>query len=59
VGSVITVRKWTGREVRALRGARRLTIRELAAIINVSDRMISEWEAKGEAITPRPINRKR
>jgi len=51
-----TVRHWTGREVRALRAAKRMSIREFAAHLGVSDRMVSKWEAAGEQISPRPVN---
>jgi len=51
-----TVRRWSGREVRALRHARRMSIREFARNLGVSDRMVSKWEAAGECIHPRPIN---
>ena len=51
-----TVRRWSGREVRALREARRLSIREFARHLGVSDRMVSKWEAAAERIHPRPIN---
>jgi formylglycine-generating enzyme required for sulfatase activity len=50
------VAKWSGREVRALREARRMSIREFAAHLGVSDRMVSKWEAGGPAIRPRPVN---
>lgn len=51
-----TVRIWSGREVRALRDAKRMSLREFAAHLGVSDRMVSKWEAKGDAIHPRPVN---
>lgn len=51
-----TVRHWTGKEVRALRAAKRMSIREFAAHLGVSDRMVSKWEAAGEHIHPRPVN---
>src|SRR5690606_39491908 len=51
-----TVRHWTGREVRALRAAMRMSIRDFAAHLGVSDRMVSKWEAAGEHISPRPVN---
>ncbi len=51
-----TVQQWTGTEVRALRDAKRMSIREFAAHLGVSERMISKWEAGKENITPRPIN---
>ena len=41
-----TVLQWTGREVRALREARRMSVREFAAHLGVSDRMVSKWEAQ-------------
>jgi len=47
---------WSGREVRALREARRMSVREFAAHLGISDRMVSKWEAGGEAIRPRPLN---
>lgn len=50
------VQVWSGREVRALRECQRLSIREFAARIGVSERMVSRWEAGGEGIQPRPIN---
>jgi len=33
-----------------------MSIRAFAAHLGVSERMVSKWEAGGEAITPRPIN---
>jgi formylglycine-generating enzyme required for sulfatase activity len=51
-----TVPQWSGREVRALRAARRMSVREFAAHLGVSDRMVSKWEAAGEAMRPRPHN---
>lgn len=53
---MITVPRWTGREVRALREAKRLSLRAFAELIGVSDRMISNWEARGEGIQPRSFN---
>ena len=50
------VPQWSGREVRALREARRMSVREFAAHLGVSDRMVSKWEAGGDAIRPRPLN---
>ncbi|MGP3980568.1 SUMF1/EgtB/PvdO family nonheme iron enzyme [Streptomyces sp. KR80] len=43
-------------EVRALRQAKRMSIEAFAAHLGVSDRMVSKWEAKGDAIQPRPVN---
>ncbi|MPY77383.1 MAG: SUMF1/EgtB/PvdO family nonheme iron enzyme [Actinophytocola sp.] len=51
-----TVRYWTGKEVRALRMAKRMSVREFAAHLGVSARIVSRWEAAGERIHPRPVN---
>jgi formylglycine-generating enzyme required for sulfatase activity len=51
-----TVQRWSGAEVRRLREAKRMSIREFAAHLGVSERMISKWEAGGENIQPRPVN---
>ena len=51
-----TVPYWSGREVRALREARRMSVREFAAHLGISDRMVSKWEAGGDTIRPRPLN---
>jgi hypothetical protein len=53
---VSTVPLWSGREVRALREARRMSVRGFGAHLGVSDRMVSNWEAGGEAVRPRPAN---
>lgn len=47
---------WTGRESAALRQALRLSIREFAAHLGVSDRVVSKWEAAGVNLTPRPVS---
>lgn len=52
----ITVQLWSGCEVRALREAKRLSIRDFAGKLGVSQRMVSKWEAGGESIHPRPAN---
>jgi formylglycine-generating enzyme required for sulfatase activity len=52
----MTVRRWSGREIRALRDAKRMSLREFAAHLGISDRMVSKWEAGGEQIHPRPVN---
>ncbi|GAA4565673.1 hypothetical protein GCM10023176_14310 [Micromonospora coerulea] len=49
-----TVQKWTGRETRALRHALRMSIRDFAEHLGVSERTVSKWEAAGEAVQPRP-----
>lgn len=51
-----TVPQWTGREIRALREARRMSIRAFAAHLGVSERMVSKWESGGETIRPRTVN---
>ena len=51
-----TVQRWSGLEVRALRDAMRMSLREFAAHLGVSERMVSKWEAGGEKIEPRPVN---
>lgn len=51
-----TVQRWSGVEVAALRAAMRMSIREFAAHLGVSERMISKWEAGKENIHPRPVN---
>jgi transcriptional regulator with XRE-family HTH domain len=45
---------WTGREIRCLRQAMRLSVRDFAATLGVTERMVSKWEAAGVGITPRP-----
>jgi transcriptional regulator with XRE-family HTH domain len=49
-----TVRRWTGHEARALRGALRLSVRAFAEHLGVSARAISKWEAGGKSTSPRP-----
>jgi transcriptional regulator with XRE-family HTH domain/tetratricopeptide (TPR) repeat protein len=51
---VTTIQKWTGREARALREALRMSIRDFAARLGISDRAVSKWEAGGSAMIPRP-----
>ena len=51
-----TVQVWSGREIRALRETMRMSIRDFSARLGVSERMISKWEAGGDAIHPRPVN---
>jgi formylglycine-generating enzyme required for sulfatase activity len=51
-----TVKLWSGREVRALREAKRMSIRTFAAALGISERMVSKWEAAGARINQRPIN---
>lgn len=51
-----TVQLWSGHEVRILREASRMSIREFAARLGISERMVSKWEAGGADIRPRPAN---
>ncbi|BAD60280.1 hypothetical protein NFA_54280 [Nocardia farcinica IFM 10152] len=50
------VRQWSGRETRALRDAKRMSIREFAAHLGVHERLVSKWEAGGSRVHPRPVN---
>lgn len=49
-----TVRLWTGREARVLRGALRLSVRAFAEHLGVAPRTVSKWEQLGEATRPHP-----
>ncbi|SDN09463.1 helix-turn-helix domain-containing protein [Actinacidiphila guanduensis] len=51
---MVTVQSWSGREARLLRAAMRMSIRDFAAHLGVSVRVISKWEAGGEDYCPRP-----
>lgn len=51
-----TVQQWTGIEVRALRDAKRMSLKDFAAHLGISERMVSKWEAGRENIRPRPVN---
>src|SRR5687767_13404657 len=46
------VATWTGVEVRALRGAKRMSVREFAAYVGVSGRVVGKWEAGGADAVP-------
>ncbi|GAB3108707.1 helix-turn-helix transcriptional regulator [Streptomyces calidiresistens] len=50
---MVTVQRWTGREARLLREALRMTLREFAAHLGVSDRAVSKWEAGADGYVPR------
>lgn len=52
----VVVRQWSGKECRALRDAKRMSIREFAAHLGVHERLVSKWEAGGHRVHPRPIN---
>lgn len=55
-GAEITVTDWTAVEVRALRRARRMSVREFAAHLGVSDRAVSHWERLSSPVHPRAVN---
>ena len=46
------VLRWSGRETRALRQARRMSIREFADRLGIAERTVSKWEARGAATHP-------
>ena len=48
------VRRWSGREARALRVALRFSVRRFAEYLGVAPRTISKWEAGGVDHIPRP-----
>ena len=48
------VRKWTGRESRALREAMRVSQRDFAGQLGVSAKSIANWESGGAEFVPRP-----
>src|SRR5262245_55977884 len=47
---------WTGIEARMLRLSRRMSVRDFARHLGISDRMVSKWEAAGAGLKPRPHN---
>ena len=49
-----TVHRWTGRETKRLREALRLTQRQFAEHLGVSDRAVAKWESGGIDYVPRP-----
>jgi transcriptional regulator with XRE-family HTH domain len=53
---VATVERWTGREAKALRTAKRMSLEAFAAHLGVSERTLSTWESRGENITIRAVN---
>lgn len=56
VANMSAVPVWSGIEVRALREARRMSVRGFAKHLGVCDRMVSRWESGGAGLRPRPIN---
>jgi len=49
------VRRWSGYESRALRHALRMSVREFADHLGAGARTVSNWEADGRRIQPRPV----
>ncbi|MGW6941373.1 SUMF1/EgtB/PvdO family nonheme iron enzyme [Streptomyces xanthophaeus] len=47
---------WTGREIKALREAARMTTIEFAEKLGVSDRIVTSWETGGSDSIPRMVN---
>ena len=45
-----TVVRWTGREARALREARRMSVRAFGAHLGVAVSSVGNWEQRGERI---------
>lgn len=45
MGSVVA--RWTGREARAFREAKRMSVRDFAAHLGVNDAAVSNWERRG------------
>lgn len=52
----VTVQDWTRTEIHALRQARRMSVREFAAHLGVSRRIVSRWERADAPTHPRPVN---
>ncbi|WP_034268176.1 helix-turn-helix domain-containing protein [Haloechinothrix halophila] len=52
----VTVRDWTRTEIQALRQARRMSVREFAAYLGVSTRIVSRWERADAPAHPGPVN---
>jgi transcriptional regulator with XRE-family HTH domain len=50
---VAGIQKWTGREVRALREALRMSSRDFAGRLGLSDRAVSKWESPTKPTVPR------
>nr|WP_030076872.1 transcriptional regulator [Streptomyces baarnensis] len=50
---MVTVQRWSGREARLLRDSLRMSLRDFAAYLGVSDRTVSNWEGGGTGYLPR------
>jgi DNA-binding transcriptional regulator YiaG len=55
-GTVDGPLRLTGAEIRFLRQAMRMSVREFAGYLGAGDCMVSKWESGGEDTTPRPVN---
>jgi DNA-binding transcriptional regulator YiaG/tetratricopeptide (TPR) repeat protein len=55
-GSPPAVQLWSGRDIRLLREAMRMSLRDFAAHLGVGERVVSKWEAGGDKLHPRPAN---
>ena len=51
-----TVERWTGKEAKALRQAKRMSLQAFAAHLGVSERTLSTWERRGVEIAIRDVN---
>ncbi|WP_406279184.1 NB-ARC domain-containing protein [Nocardia sp. NBC_00881] len=49
-----TVARWSGREAKALRDAKRWSVRYFAARLGIRDRTVSKWEAGWDQLIPGP-----
>jgi formylglycine-generating enzyme required for sulfatase activity len=49
------VTRWTSKEIRALRAAKRMTLSDFSQHLGVSARIVSRWEGDG-SIVPRAVN---
>jgi transcriptional regulator with XRE-family HTH domain len=47
VSLMITVSRWSGLEARALREAKRLSVRDFAARLDINDAAVAKWEHRG------------
>src|SRR3954452_15855812 len=50
------VTQWTGREIKALRAAMRMSLFDFSERLGVSDRIVARWECGGSSSIPRMVN---
>jgi transcriptional regulator with XRE-family HTH domain len=50
------VTQWSRREILALMRALRMSVREFARYIGVTDRIVSKWTSPERSVVPRPVN---